>query len=144
MKTRTLFQRQTCTANIFNVILTRFTGVPLSTVIPLYCCCPSTFFTGVPVSTVTSLYIYLQCRHGYLQINIRGYIFHLSMVTFIHRVKNPFRFRIFAILCKLLLILFFLAHGQTKARHTESYPVANTRRFSNARKIQCSVIVKVS
>ena len=35
----------------------------------------------------------------------------------IHRVKNPFSFRIFAILCKLLLILFFLAHGQTMARH---------------------------
>ena len=27
--------------------------------------------------------------------------------------------------------------------NTEGYPVANTRRFSNARKIQCSVIVKV-
>ena len=26
---------------------------------------------------------------------------------------------------------------------TESYPVANTRQSSNARKIQCSVIVKV-
>ena len=31
-----LYREQTCTANIFNVIFTIFTGVPLSTVIPLY------------------------------------------------------------------------------------------------------------
>ena len=63
-------------------------------------------------------------------------------------------------ICKVSSLNFFLSnHGEThwilisqlghlldgkNGADTEGYPVANTRRFTNARKIQCSVIVKVS